>query len=359
MAGQTDLMSDNFCGFNQAASPMFWILDPVQNIIQYPAGEVGTPAGVGLHTPGEVIDISSNIVAGGAQAGNVLTKCIPPAQPLQSKFGYETDSSIRNVGKVLRTTGFGDNYASPWPIGNTIEKIPEGNSVTKDMVNNFHYEIQENFENFENVKMQKLPYYNNKISNATGEVVLNTTDTSQFLIPQWNRNRRSAMDYSNVDWQAGFAGNGDNLLSDAQDLTYVIERMWLQRGGVDSNQMIKQAHESWMDNTFDNKANNTVKNPVICNKVKQPYNMKYPFGIPPNNISDENLPPKTKMGGLFNAIDVVSEGKSSPQLGQNVTNDIPMSFNYNSMYTNGGCNSISRIDNPKMCSNNVNDLTGI
>jgi len=362
MAGQTDLLSDNFCGFNQAAAPMFWIMDPVQNTLLYNVGEVGLATGVGLHTPAEVIDVSSNILDGGAQAGNILTKCIPPAQPNLSKFGFETDSSIRNTGGSLPTTGFGGNGNDQWP--------PDGlnSPLTKEVVENYHNQIQEGFKNVNSNRVlnnlpqapiplqSKLPNFKDEISTATGEVVPNTTDTSQFLISQWNRNRRSAMDYSNVDWQAGFSGNGNNLHTEPQNLTYVIERMWLERGGLDSNQLIKQSWESWMGDTHKDLKNNNLKKPVVCDKIRQPYNIKFAFGIPPNNSPDKQQIREGAMGGLFNSTDVVAEGKSSPQFQQNVVNSIPLSFNYDSMYTNGGCNSISRVQNKKMCSDFNNNL---
>ena len=380
MAGQTDLLSDNFCGFNQAAASMYWIMDPVQNTLQYTVGEVGNPTGVGLHTPGAVIDVSSNIVAGGAQAGNVLTKCIPPAPPLPSKLGFATDASIRNTGNSLPTSGFGSSKDTEWP--------PSGfrSPVTKNDIENFHNEIQENFENNNSATFlnnlpqapvpiqKKLPDFKNEISTATGEVIPNTTDTSQFLISQWNKYRRSAMDYSNVDWQAGFAGNGNNLHTEPQNLTYVIERMWLERGGLDSNQLIKQSWEPWMNNSYENLPNPKTGRPstveylpntktgeprITCAKVRQPYNIKFPFGIPPDNKPDQPQIRHHPMGGLFNATDVVVQGKSSPQFQQHVTNYIPLAFNYDATYTNGGCNDISRIDNPKMCSDETNDLTGV
>ena len=56
----------------------------------------------------------------------------------------------------------------------------------------------------------------------------------------------------------------------------------------------------------------------------------------------------------FNSIDVTSLGISSPLLQQ----DPRIPFNYDAMYSNGGCNDISYLRNNKMCSNQNNDLTG-
>ena len=56
---QTDLKSDNFCGYNSSAAPFFWTMDPIQNNVQFNAGEVGVNTGVGVHTPSEVIKVSN------------------------------------------------------------------------------------------------------------------------------------------------------------------------------------------------------------------------------------------------------------------------------------------------------------
>jgi len=103
---QTDLKSDNFCGYNTSAAPFFWVLDPVQNHVQFNAGETGVFTGVGLHTPAEVIDVSSMIVAGGRD--NYLTSCVPPVPPLPSKYGNASDDSIRGTGPKLPTQGLDD-----------------------------------------------------------------------------------------------------------------------------------------------------------------------------------------------------------------------------------------------------------
>ena len=91
--------------------------------------------------------------------------------------------------------------------------------------------------------------------------------------------------------------------------------------------------------------------PPTCNNIRQPYNTKFVFGIPPmrNGIEeDEHSEP-------FNAIDVASLGIASPQLDQHTN----LPFNYEAIYNNGGCNEISFLKNNKMCSDNNNDLTGV
>ena len=112
---QTDLKSDNLCGFNQAAAPMYYILDPIQNHTQFTVGETGVFSGVGLHTPGEVIDISSSLVDGGRD--NLLTLCQTPVPSMMSNKGYASDASIRNIGPPLPTQGL--NY-----LNDNLQKIP-------------------------------------------------------------------------------------------------------------------------------------------------------------------------------------------------------------------------------------------
>lgn len=279
---QTDLKSDNFCSLNSSGAPFYWTMDPVQNHVAFKTGEVGVPVDVGLHTPGQVIGVSSMLDG----RDDILTNCIPPKPKLPSPNGYASDNSIKGIGLPLP---------------------------------------RENFEN---------------LNNTNDEL----KDVNQFLLPETTRFKGSAKDYSAVNFHGGFSGNAENLYTNPQLLTNVIERMWLQRGGLNSNQLIKQ---SWNDHN-----NNDVNNPKTRQKLRQPYSTKYIFGLPPNNISDANQVHIDPMGGLFSPDDVVYQGISSPQLQQDVNNIYPGPFNYNAMYTNGGCNSLSKLNNLEVCLDN-------
>ena len=328
---QTDLKSDNFCGYNTSAAPYFWVADPVQTRVQFNSGETGVFTGVGLHTPPQVVDVSSMIVGGGRD--QYLTSCVPP-KPAISMMGNSSDDSIRGTGLPLNTQGF-------------------NNTITKDQINSMTMKNMEEFEN--NLNNNNLPNYSDEISIADGQVIKNNTNTEQFLQGENTKKLRSASDYSSVDWQAGFSGNAGNLYTDPQNLTYVIERMALERGGLDQNQMIKQSQEPWAKNTYlDFKKNGHQTGPKAlngkeqmptCQKIRQPYNTKYPFGIPVNEREAESY--------HFNAIDVASQGKSSPVLDQNTNS----AFNYEAIYSNGGCNKVSLLDCKNMDRNN--DLTGV
>ena len=332
---QTDLKSDNFCDYNTAAASFFWILDPVQNHTQFGAGETGVFTGVGLHTPAEVIDVSSMIVAGGRD--NYLTSCVPPVPSLPSKYGNSSDDSIRGDGPKLPTQGLDDR----------------ANNLQLSQSAQFNSENRERFENMQNDN--KKQDYIDLVDMADGTRA-RLTDKTQFLLPEFTKVKRSAADHSNVNWQAGFAGNGGNLYTNPQLLTNVIERMWLERGGLDQNQVIKQSQEPWTKNTHSDghrgpkNLDDTIE--PTCEKIRQPYNIKFPFGIPTDKNGKEL---KERESSYFDSIDVASLGISSPLLDQ----DPRIQFNYDAIYSNGGCNKVSFLKDNKMCSENNNDLTGI
>ena len=315
---QTNLKSDNFCGYNTSAAPFYWVLDPVQNYLQYNVGEVGVPTGVGLHTPGEVIKVDSYL----KDIGNYLTSCVPPVPPQPSKLGNASDASIEKTGPALPTQGF--------TSGQDNQPLMDAQFPRKGR------------ESFTNV----VPKINTGVAKANGEYSPEMVDRSTFLLPDAGQNvKRSAADYSSVNWQAGFGGNGGNLHTDPQNLTYVIERMWLERGGLDSNQLIKNSYNLYTKEHPHGPRNlkGQFQKPT-CEKVRQPYPIHAPFGLDFKQTSEH-----------FNSLDVASQGISTPVLDQN--NNIP--FNYNAVYSNGGCNNLSLIKDKKMCSNNSNDLTGI
>lgn len=310
---QTNLKSDNFCGYNTSAAPFNWILDPIQNNLQYNVGEVGVPTGVGLHTPGEVIKVDSYL----KDVGNYLTSCVPPVPPQPSKLGNASDASIEQTGLPLPTQGF---VGSPDKemFTNSEDLLPQTNLIPKTTIG---------------------------LAKANGDYTIEKVDSSTFLLPDAGQNvKRSASDYSSVDWQAGFAGNGGNLYTDPQNLTHVIERMALERGGLDSNQLIKNSYNLYTNNNPKGPINlNGKEEKPTCKKVRQPYPIDAPFGLVFNQTSQN-----------FNAIDVASQGISTPVLNQN--NRLP--FNNEAINSNGGCNKVSLIKDKKMCSNNNNDLTG-
>lgn len=366
---QTNLKSDNFCGYNNSAATMYWVLDPVQNTVQYNIGETGVPTGVGLNTPGEVIQVDSFL----KDIGNYLTACNPPAPTLPSKLGYASDASITNSGNSLPVQGGNVNLEMQnSPQFNVInsnifnnEKVLENFTETKkeNFANNYfqNQQILENNMNENNMNENnndKEKYTNlarenyisadgslqtfNNIQPFTSRVV----NANTFLLPDaGQRVKRSANDTSSVNWQGGFGGNSGNLLTDPQNLTYVIERMALERGGLDQNSLIKQSYNLYTKDHPLGPQNlkGNYQTPTAL-KIKHPYPTSAPFGLDFNQKSIK-----------FDAIDVVSQGKSSPNYGQN--NELP--FNHSAPIINGGCNKTSLVKINKMCSNSSNDLTGV
>ncbi len=75
---QTNLKSDNFCGFNQAASPFFWIMEPGQYENTYASGEVGVFVTSNYIRP-DVIQASSFL----SGRDDILSRCNPPVPSLK------------------------------------------------------------------------------------------------------------------------------------------------------------------------------------------------------------------------------------------------------------------------------------
>jgi len=364
---QTDLKSDNFCGYNTAAASMYWILDPAQNRLQYNIGEVGVPTGVGLHTPGEVIQVDSFL----RDIGNYLTACNPPAPPMPSKLGYASDDSITNKlvpGNTLPVQGLSNKFKQDSPIPTATfdnDAVLSYPSTKENFANNYiknqremnilpelnPNESQENLEKYVNLAKEKYMAADGSDQNftdfsGTGPFTSRVVNANTFLLPDSGQNvKRSAYDISSVDWQAGFAGNAGNLHTDPQNLTYVIERMWEERGGLDQNDLIKKSWKLYTREHPNGPENlKGQSQQPTCTKIRQPYPIDAPFGLKFNQTSTP-----------FNAIDVIAQGKSSPRFGQ----EVRLPFNYHAPYVNGGCNNISMVKNEQMCSDNNNDLTGV
>jgi len=80
---QTNLKSDDFCGYNQESAPFFWIFQKGQYANTYAIGEIGIAVNAGAagsYIRPEIIDISSNL----SGRESILTKCAPPVPSLDS-----------------------------------------------------------------------------------------------------------------------------------------------------------------------------------------------------------------------------------------------------------------------------------
>lgn len=301
---QTDLNSDNFCGFNQSASPFYYTMDPVQNNVQFKVGEVGVFPSVGVHTPGDVIKVDSYL----KDIGNVLTKCnLPVPANTVSQNNCENEN---NYKKEINNQDSSDSHNSQESLISNLNKYNQEKLKQET----------EFFKNYEYKNMNDFKEVQNK---------------STFLLPSYTREKGCAKDLSAIDLQAGFSGNKGNLFTNPQDLTHIIEKgIALQRGGLVSNQLIKETYK--------------FKTPALGNdvktgcKIKTLYPTYAPFGLN-YAINDKNI------SQHFNAIDVISTGASSPDYGQ--VENAP--FNNDAPYTNGGCNKVSMVKH-NICNEVVN-----
>ena len=207
---QTNLKSDNFCGYNQEASPFYWILMPGQYENTFTIGEVGVPSGGGMagsYIRPDVIDVSSFL----SGRDNVLSNCTPPTPSLDSL--NNPLSSIQSVkpGKWPQTSG-------------PLNTLPPGSTWPQNA----------------NAPMTPQP----------------NTDS---LLPKYTKELRSSNSLDAIDynrWQP-------NLPVDPQNLRYVIEGFVDQRGGQDTRNYVKS---SWSnqnnDPNFDKNLCRTVLDPA-------------------------------------------------------------------------------------------------
>ena len=97
---QTDLKSDDFCSYSEAASQFFWVMAPKQYENTYAMGEVGISAAggtAGSFIRSDVIDISSFL----SGRDDLLSKCQPPVPGLDDlnheKLKYQNNHDIVNL----------------------------------------------------------------------------------------------------------------------------------------------------------------------------------------------------------------------------------------------------------------------
>lgn len=100
---QTDLKSDAWCGYNQSASPFFWVMAPpntqgLENT--YAVGEIGVPVAggtAGSYVRSDVIDISSFL----SGRDDILSKCNPPTPSLDELNQPVLNIQTQNNASIL------------------------------------------------------------------------------------------------------------------------------------------------------------------------------------------------------------------------------------------------------------------
>lgn len=80
---QTNLKSDDFCGYNIEAAPFYWVMQAGQYNNNFSYGEEGVNSlggAPGSYIPRDVVDISSFL----SGRDNILTRCSPPTPSLDA-----------------------------------------------------------------------------------------------------------------------------------------------------------------------------------------------------------------------------------------------------------------------------------
>lgn len=100
MSSQTNLKSDDWCGYNYSAAPFFWIMEGGQYENTFAYGEVGINAAGGTggsYVRPDVIDVDSFL----SGRDDMLTKCQPPSPALddlkEEKIKQQNETNIVNL----------------------------------------------------------------------------------------------------------------------------------------------------------------------------------------------------------------------------------------------------------------------
>jgi hypothetical protein len=218
---QSNLQSDNYCGYNTESAEFFWRFQPGQYENTFSMGEVGVPVAGGTggsYIRADAIDISSFLEG----RDTILSRCNPPIPSM--------DSINRGNLEHMTTPQSGpDVVPSNW--GSDLQNI-----------------------------------YNPQNSNPVN------------LIAEQTREKRSQIALGAIDYNRFDPG----LKTDPQNLRVVIEDMWPQRGGLDTRNYTKSA---WSNQNnvpnFDNELCRTTLDPSrycgeYCSSVS---------GLPPYQLS--------------------------------------------------------------------------
>lgn len=236
-------------------------------------------------------------------------------------YNWTTDSTQNTEQYNLTETGINTSIGlhTPSDIINTSSYLSDrGNILTKELPSSIKEQnIMYSFNNMETLKREKLK--------------LGKIDSTQFLSPLSTRGKGKEKDLSDVNWNAGFSGVPSNVPINHQDQKHIINRNVLERGGLNSSQIIKS---TWNNATVSNPTGPINEN----GETQKPTNLKIagiqsyptwaPFGMREQKTWEHYTP-----------TDVVSSGRSSSAYDNNTSE-----FNMNADYLNGGCNKTSKLD---------------
>ena len=98
----TEIFTEHLEDYNEAVAKMHYVLDPIQNVPQYNIAPITNNSSLGLHTPPEVIDVSSFL----SDRGNPLTKCIPETNYKEKIeiFGLDKNEPVRSTEAQFERT---------------------------------------------------------------------------------------------------------------------------------------------------------------------------------------------------------------------------------------------------------------
>ncbi len=177
---QTNLMSDNYCSYNQESAEFFWTFQPDQYNNKFVIGEVGViPSGgsAGSYVPSNSIDVSSFL----QNRSTILSKCNPP--------------------------------------------IPSLDSLNRD--------------NFDQMKKSGQFYQeqSNSMSDSPSTTITNQSYDTNILLQKYTKEKKSQAALDSVDYNRFDPG----LKTNAQNLRNVIEDLAASRNGLDTRNYTKSA----------------------------------------------------------------------------------------------------------------------
>ena len=236
-------------------------------------------------------------------------------------YNWTTDSIQNTEQYNLTDTGINTSIGlyTPSEIIDVSSYLSDrGNILTKELPPSIKEQNKTySLNNMEPLKHDKLE--------------LGKIDSTQFLSPLSTRGKGKEKDLSDIDWYAGFSGVPSNVPINHQDQKHIINRNVLERGGLNSSQLIKS---TWNNATVSNPTGPVNEN----GEIQQPTNLKIagiqsyptwaPFGMR-----------EQKTWEHFTPTDIASSGRSCSAYDNNTPN-----FNTNAAYLNGGCNKTSQLD---------------
>lgn len=185
---QANYKSDStFCDTNQSSAEFFWRFQSGQYVDAYVFGEIGLNArggSAGSYIPNDVIDISSFLDG----RGTVLSRCNPPIPSL--------DIVNRQNFEQMKTNSYYSEAESKSAEGNDSDTMHTANG---------------------SVAQIKL--------------------SPELLLQKFTKEKKSSVALDSIDFNRYNSG----LMVDPQNLRTVIEDVWAQRGGLDTQNFVKSS----------------------------------------------------------------------------------------------------------------------